>query len=387
MKKLLWVTIVLIGAGSILIGCRQSGETGLAPEVKTVAAPATPAGAAGWQEKWNKVLADARKEGTVTVYNTWSPEIRMTLIEAFKAKYKIDLEFSSFGRGEEMAARFQAENRAGLYLADFFGSGPGTMTAVLRPQGLLGPIQPWLILPEVVDPKVWRDGSLPFMSEGFAFGMIAQVIRTLAYNTDLVKEREITTYRDMLKPQYKGKITMLDPSTTGNSTLAHVGHRLWGEQATVDFLRRLITEQEVVITRDNRLHIETVARGKYAIAFAPSTTTLPGFLKSGAPLKVAIVEEDNRLAVGSGGFAVPVKFANPNATTVFINWLLTREGQTIFARGFGAPSARLDVPVEGIDPLLIPEPGKKYYGETPDWLEARDKWIKLAGEVMRQTIK
>ena len=57
---------------------------------------------------------------------------------------------------------------------------------------------------------------------------------------------------------------------------------------------------------------------------------------------------------------------HPNATTVFVNWLLSKEGQTLFIKGFGNPSARADVTGEGLNPLLFPQPGEKIYPETEE---------------------
>ncbi len=50
---------------------------------------------------------------------------------------------------------------------------------------------------------------------------------------------------------------------------------------------------------------------------------------------------------------------HPNAAKLFLNWLLSKEGQTIYSQAVGAPSARLDVSAEG---LVYPRPeaGVKY---------------------------
>ncbi|HEY7221878.1 MAG TPA: hypothetical protein VH985_26135, partial [Candidatus Binatia bacterium] len=48
----------------------------------------------------------------------------------------------------------------------------------------------------------------------------------------------------------------------------------------------------------------------------------------------------------SGGYGHLMIFKNlphPNATKVFINWLLSHDGQELFSRGMGVGSRRLDV--------------------------------------------
>jgi len=145
---------------------------------------------------------------------------------------------------------------------------------------------------------------MPFADrEATAAYMIGTVIRTVVFNTNFVKEGEITSYRDLLKAQYKGKIALNDPSVTGAgfSAMVHLGQNLWGEADTLDFLRRLIQEQGASIHRDNNAHVDSVARGKYAIGLGPAPELLDKFMDAHAPLKIAMVKEDNRVTQAAGG--------------------------------------------------------------------------------------
>jgi len=346
------------------------------------AAQAKPA----WESNWEKTLREAKKEGIVSNYTLWRPEVRNALVGAFKDKYGINLEFTSFGRGAELLAKVQAEKRAGIYAADVFGAGATTLLASMKPVGVLGNVKASLVLPEVVETKYWMNNESAIVDkvDSTTFAMIGTVIRTVVYNTDMVKEGEITSYMDLLKPQYKGKITLNDPTVTGagNAVIYHILYNLWGQEKTADFLRRLITEQEVVIQRDNRIHMETVARGKYAIALAPLPDLIAEFMEVKAPIKIALVEEDNRLTSAAGAMGVPTQFAHPNAAVVFINWLLSKEGQTVFSKAWGNPSMRTDVPTTGIDPLFVPEPSKKYYSQTEDEVKLRGEALEWSRKLM-----
>lgn len=387
MKKLSCLTLLLIIAGLIFNSCSPQAITGTpGPAAKATTVPPK----TGWEHRWETTLAEAKKEGSVSIYTLWRPDTRIALTRAFKEKYGIDLEFSPFGRGAEMAAKVQAEQRAGLYAADAFGAGAPSLLVVMKSEGFLGPIEPSLVLPEVLEGKVWHGGKFPFLDkENLAVGMIGVVIPTMLYNTDLIKEGEITGHKDLLKPQYKGKITLNDPTVTGAGPglIAHLGENLWGEAEAADFLRRLVKEQEVVIQRDTRAQVETVARGKYAIAMAPSQPNATEFLAMGAPVKFVLLKEDNRTTISSGGLSVPKRLAHPNAATVFVNWLLTREGQSVFAKSFGTPSTRVDASAEGIDPLLIPKPSEKYYAETEEFIKAMNKWAGLAKKIIDDALK
>ncbi len=338
-------------------------------------------------QKWDTLVAEAKKEGTVSVYSLMGSKTRAALTKAFNEKYGIKLEFSPFARGSSLVARVATEARAGLHLVDVLAAGYPTFLLEAKPAGLLGSLKPLLILPEVRDAKAWIGGRLPFADrEGTMLGMAASTTRTVAYNTSLVKEGEITSYKDLLNPRFKGKIAMSDPSVTGagSAIISHIS-LLWGDAATEDLLRKLIIDQLAAIQRDTRILTEEVAKGKYAVAIAPQTDIVADFIALGAPLKLASVKEDNRVIAGGSAIAVPTTCAHPNAATVFINWLLTREGQSVFAASYGNPSARLDASTQGINPLLIPVPGKKYYSETEESILARDKWLKIAKKIMDGT--
>lgn len=386
MKKLSWLLLSTI-LGALLLSACAGPSPGAGPV--TAVEKAAPAPKAGWEQKWDTVLAEAKKEGVVAVYALWGPEPRNALTQAFTAKYGINLEFSLFSRGADLVAKVQAENRASLSLADVFGGGNTTLLVNMKPEGVLGPIPPLLILPEVLDANAYRRGRIPLTDEdGTALSLIEGNIRYVVYNSNLIKEGEITSYKDLLKPQYKGKITFNDPtvSGSGNGFLTHIW-QLWGEAEAIDFFRRLIKEQEVVIVRDNRIHVESVARGKYAIALATFADTTQEFIALGAPLKKAIIEEDIRVTASAGALGVPTRFAHPNATTVFVNWLLTKEGNSVFVKSYGQPGVRVDATTENVDPLAILVPGKKYEGETEKFLGARGRWMELAKKIMEETAK
>ncbi len=372
---------------TLAAACSQPSAT---PERAASESRAAPTPAAGAAQKWDTILAEARKEGTVSIYAVWAPETRTPLAQAFKNKYGINLEFSPFVRGSDLVAKVQTENRAGLYLADLFGPGNPTLLVSMKPEHLLASLKPVLLLPEVTDPKVWRTGKVPFTDEeGLALNLVGRVLRSTLYNVDMVKEGEITTLKDLLKPQFKDKITMNDPSIlgAGNTLMTHVGHNLWGQEETLQFLKQLIRQQRVVMQRDHRTRMESVARGKYAIEVGASGSIVGEFLKLGAPIRMALLKEDTHVTASTGTLGAPTKFAHPNATIIFVNWLLTKEGQSVFATNFGQASTRVDASVEGIDPLFIPVPGEKYFPETEDFLNATGQWADLAKKVMDEAAK
>ncbi len=387
MKSVLEVFMAL-ALVALWAACTQPAAPSPAPAPKQTAVPKTKA---GWEQQWDELLAAARKEGTVTIYNTaWRPQASAALREAFTQKYGINLEFSPFARGAELFAKVQAEKTAGLAVADLFGAGGPTLISTMKPAGVFRPMEPLLILPEAIDPKAWSGNRVPYLDKDkLAIGMAASVQRYIAYNTDLVKSGEIGGYDDVLKPQYKGKITLNDPTVTGagNAFIAHLAHDLWDLDRTTVFLTRLIKEQGLVIERDYRIQVESVVRGKYAIALAPLPETMDEFLRIGAPITVAITREGTFVSPAAGAMAISASAPHPNATTVFANWLLTREGQTVFSKGFGSPSLRADVPVEGFFPIMLPQPGEKLFLDSEDLILYRGKMQAVAKKIIDEARK
>src|SRR3972149_11362381 len=118
----------------------------------------------------------------------------------------------------------------------------------------------------------------------------------------MIKKGEITDYPDILKPQYKGKITMNDPTVTGPGAdfLIHLAVNIWDLAKAKDYLTQLVGAQQTVIQRDNRLQVEEVARGKYPIGLAPNPDNMANFLKLGAPLEVVFFKQGARVTSAAG---------------------------------------------------------------------------------------
>jgi ABC-type Fe3+ transport system substrate-binding protein len=98
------------------------------------------------------------------------------------------------------------------------------------------------------------------------------------------------------------------------------------------------------LSRDLRQLAEAVAKGKVALAFGIGRSQMEPFLKAGLPVKSGPPPKEGLPASNSFGVVGIVKDPpHPNATKVFINWLLSREGQDWYGRIMQNGSRRLDV--------------------------------------------
>ena len=95
----------------------------------------------------------------------------------------------------------------------------------MSPRGQIESMNGKLIDPEVLQPSVWRGGQPKLNEAGPAPNLPADfrcslqtaewVMTDLFANTSVIKPGEITSWKDLLKPQYKGKIAAFDPRRSG----------------------------------------------------------------------------------------------------------------------------------------------------------------------------
>jgi len=337
-----------------------------------------------WEDIWGKTLQEAKREGILNI-NIWGgPNIRETVSKAFKEKYNLDIAWSA-GGGLELAEKVLRERKAGIYLADMCISGPGTFVTVLKPAGILEPLEPEFILPEVKDSKLWAGGKLPFYDKD---GIIAYLTLTpmvnIFVNKNFTTKEQIQSYRDLLDPKWKGKITWGDPTQPGPGSqwFIMIGGKIMG----YDFMKEM-AKQEPVFSRDRRTVVEWVARGKYAIGIGSDKATILQFIEAGAPLEQLIPREGTYLGTGGSNTVIFKNAPHPNARKIFINWLLSKEGQTVWSQAVGDQSAREDVPTNHIPADGVRQPGINYPMTSEEADLTRDSGYALAKEIFGTLLK
>jgi len=298
-----------------------------------------PSKAAGSVE-WDKLVDAAKKEGKVAVSLPASAEMKKQIEERFKKRFGIEVETFT-ARGSTAVRRMADEFKAGVRSFDLHLGGSSSIVSGMLDEGILDPIEPWLTLPEVKDPKQWWGGHLWVdNAKRFIYMTQAYLSEVIWYNTDLVKPNEIRSLDDFLNPKWKGKIGYLDPRTpgAGDSTWAFMW-RVKGEE----YLKKLVA-QDLYLGRDQRILAESLAKGRVSVVIGNSYYSYLPFIKAGLPLKtLPTLKEGNYGTGGSGNLAIIKAPARPNSTKVFVNWLLGREGQEIASRALGQATRRLDV--------------------------------------------
>ena len=318
-----------------------------------------------WEKTWHEVLAGAKKEARLVLASSADPVLRKEILPQFTARFGIDVEFLAV-QGNTGMARLRTEREAGVYSVDVWLAGLGSAITA-HVEKMLEPFRPRLILPEVVDPSKWKKGKLWFTDpeQQYILRAFSTVVSPVSINTAYVSPEEIRSFKDLLNPKWKGKITSRDPVLGGSSdTLASVLYDRLGEE----FVKKLYIDQKPVFSRDRRTTPEWLARGTYPICLACNSDELELLRKEGFKL-LEIFEFTDAPAYLSAIPWVLVQMSrapHPNAARVFQNWILSKEPMEIYSRGFGSVTLRTDVDESFLPANRIPRPGVNYV-DTADW--------------------
>jgi iron(III) transport system substrate-binding protein len=345
--------------------------------------------------EWNKTLAAAKKEGKIVIIGPSGSDVRDAYTVGFQKKYpEIEVDFSGM-RGAEVAPKLLAELNAKHYLTDIAVAGTTTALASLVPANAVVPLQPYLVGPEAKDVSKWRDRKHHFSDSTEKYNLYfgARVQVAFVYNTELnppaTMKSKIKTWQDLLNPEWKGKIAILDPRQAGAgldlSTYWYTNEK---QGLGKEFIRKLFTTQEIFVSREEQQILDFVARGRHAIAIGPSGTLTFQLISRGLPLALfgsGALPGEGFVTASNGTITVVRNAPHQNAIKVYIDYLLSQEGQINWSKASGLASLRTDVPKDHIPEVLVPDEGVKYQ-EThlEKYVMMRKEIVDFLNTVMRR---
>jgi len=147
----------------------------------------------GWEREWQKTIQAAKKEGKLVFHSGNSTEPYFHEFQKKFPEIKITRMLTRGGSAGEQ--RLRAERRAGVYLADIVHMGAGSATR-LADSGALNPLEPLMILPEVLDKSKWFEGKHHYVDKGskYVFNYAASPGVDIVYNTKLVNRDKTKSY-------------------------------------------------------------------------------------------------------------------------------------------------------------------------------------------------
>lgn len=292
--------------------------------------------------EWERILTAAKKEGKVVVAIPPSAELRRQLETTLKQRFGLDTELVP-APGPANANRITSEYKAGVRYFDAFVFGSCTAVPLIH-GGIFDSLAPQMILPEVGDPKNWWGGHIwmdNVNTKRYFYSFIAETSGGgLWYNTNLAKPEQIRSFDDLLNPKWKEKIGFSDPRVPGSGQFTWAF--LWDIKGE-DYLKEL-AQQELFLSRDLRQVGEALAKGKVALTIGVGYSQYEPFIKAGLPVKeLPRPKEGLPSSNGFGTVGVLKDPPHPNAAKVFLNWLLSKDGQELYGRVMRHATRRLDV--------------------------------------------
>jgi iron(III) transport system substrate-binding protein len=286
---------------------------------------------------------------------------------AFQRKFGIEVEYVGVPTGQLMA-RLEGERAAGLYSIDVLMSGATSLYTQAMPNGYVDPLRPALIHPEVLDASKWVGGRIWFMDPEQQYVLRYSNVLTLVacVNTQYFPASDFKSWRDLLDPRYRGKISAHDPGVAGTGwNTANYLLRQLGE----DYIRTLYIDQQMGIGRTEHEIAEWMARGSYPISLGLISTQIEPLRADGFPIAVILRETPEAPGVAGAGAGLGVlinRAPHPNAAKLFMNWAATREGNEVWNRALEYVSVRTDVDSSWAPDYVTPKPGVNYF-DTYDW--------------------
>lgn len=339
-----------------------------APSATAVPKPAQPAPgstAAATSADWNAVVDAAKKEGEVIVWGNSGTERKAFWKDAFEKAYPgITVSLFQADTNNARDARYLQERQAGIAKVDILVSGSAGVNSSLKPQGAVQPVLP-LLRDDVLGKNNWKQGLLWVDNEQqYLFQSDVQSIPTVILNSS-VDPNDVQSWDDLLKEQFRGKIVMLDPRTSGNGFAA----MLWVHQ-NPDLGEAYMTrffDKRIVFSPDERQNVEWVDSGRMLIGLAAQPTEIGNILSVGSKINVVRTLKVNGSPQGfylgaEGILALPKLDAlpHPNAARVYMNWFYGHDGQQAMVDNVSHPSNRADVDQSKLPSYVLPDPAAQY---------------------------
>jgi len=333
-------------------------------------------------EDWSIVVAKAKQEGVVVVHGGPGKAYENALATAFMKAYpEIRVQFSG-AAGAIDTPKVLRERQAGIYAWDVWVSGPTGALSQLKPTGFFQPLRP-ILRPEITDDSKWQGGfdfGWTDLGRELFYGFDGTLQVPILVNWDHVQPSAFTSLEDLLKPALAGKIVWHDPRVngTGNGTSQTLIRNLGPEKLKV------LMRNKVTYTTNGHQIAEWLVRGRYPIAIGIEVSDLEEFRKAGLGKNISrppdTIWTTTQISTGFGGVGLIDRAPHPNAAAVYINWLLSKEGQEAFTK-IPRNSRRTDV--APAFPDLVPLAGKTYFvGQAEENSEERIMLLNLSKQAI-----
>lgn len=266
------------------------------------------------------LIEAAKKEGHLSLYSSGTAAQCQLFLDRFREKYPfIKTDYYRTGK-VGLLTRTLTEHRFKKYSADVILTS-ATSAYILKKSEVLAkyfPPESKFLPEELRDPEGYWPGVY-----------ISEVV--LAYNKNLVSSNEVPKrYEDLLDPKWKGKMEIEVNKVEWFANLL----KSKGEGFFEKF-----SQQKPSLRTGNQLGLQLLAAGEFNILADAFLYSIEESKSMGMPIEWIGLEPVTTYLVSNSLLA---NAPHPNAAKLFINFMLTKEGQNVVVE-FGRTPIRSDV--------------------------------------------
>jgi iron(III) transport system substrate-binding protein len=361
-------TLVVIGSvvSSVVAVVGPGGtatQAGVSTAPQTTAGETTATGTTAPQEfeaQWEELIAAAQAEGELAFVSGPGSDEDLPFMEAFGERFGIEI--SDFGGAtDEVTARVSAERDQGIYDYDIGNLG-GSGTANFLDADFFTELEPLMIHPDLLNHANFATDYIPWVDETKQYCLYYAVeaqgnIMSFYYNTETVSEEDydnLNSWFDLHDERWRGRIVIGDIASGEASQDRNLAWVVLGQE-WYDGL--FANEPTVMPYGSAREHADALIRGDADIGlFPPGDQSLQEAIDQGLP----VANVDKTMSEGAPRnliqrVCVMRDAPHPAAAQLFLNWVFTEEGGTIYnetTERFDRSHIRLDVPIGNIDPVI-----------------------------------
>lgn len=299
-----------------------------------------------------ELIAAAKAEGKMVLYTANYAEVEQDIIKEFNKRFpEIRVEMVR-APGGQLITRVKTEAAAGKLIADVVDHSDRALMLPLADlfQDYTPPNAADYDPAALVSPKFWPR---------------ATVVWSIAYNTEVLKDPP-KTWKDLTKSEYDkqtGQVFAESGGTTWTRIMFErqvLGEDYWKNQAAT----------HPILYPSGAPMSDALVRGEFGVGPLLYNAIYPK-QKEGAPVKMVFPPEGVPANPYASG--IPKTAAHPNAAKLYMNWCLSKEGQSFMIREQGNLTSLKVAPVypEGFDPKVV----KVWYPNMDQYIKLHGEWV------------
>lgn len=274
-----------------------------------------------------KLVEAAKKEGKLVAYVSMLTENATALLAEFKKKYPF-IDTSLYrANTQRLLPKIQLEARTQQHEADVISATFTIWNELTRDKLVMKYDSP----ERAKYPETLKD------ADGY-WNILHLGVQGMAYNTKLVSpDSAPKKYEDLLHPRWRPKQIAMDYR---DSSWMAVMLEIMGEAEGLAFMKKLAAK-DLYMRENKNLLTQLLAAGEFPVLANTYLETFAKIQKAGAPIEW--VPGRNPIPASTHLLGIYAHARHPNAAKLFVDFLLSPEGQSLTANVIGSYPANPNV--------------------------------------------